>query len=647
MRFINLEIQNFGSIENISLNLDRQGLVLITGNNKDSVKADSNGAGKSLLLEAFCWCLWGKTIRGLKGDEVVNTKVGKDCKVTITLEDAGESYVIVRTRKMSGADKPNDIRVYKSHTLLDDVDFTRHSNTETQELINSIVGMDFVLFCVLMPGAGKRASEMTDKEIKTILESLLRTELLGDAWKIVNQNLKTCQQDIQAVQMRWSTLERTIKELEETLDQYCTKSDAFQAQKESDITELELKLLKVEQERNDCMSKIFSTEDLEEKLQKIKDNLDHWEHLKAEVLAASSKSIKTLQDQKYTLLTEYNKVVGKQEAVKARINGITIISTSHTTCPTCEHDLTPEHIDSVVNILQQEVIDYEVDIKTYEDKIAGLDAHIAEINSVLSIKINSYNNSITLCKEDIKRFERKINENNLLNQRLDLCNRQISDLEEQINKLVESKDPFTELIDGVKVKAFELTSKYAREYKELLRLEHEEQLLMYWLTGFSPKGIRSFMLEHVTPLLNAAAEKYAKLLTDGEMSVTFNTQHTQKSGKVVEKFNIQVDHAYGGDSYAASSAGEKSRANLVIAFALGDLAALRANKTISFRFLDEPFENVDESGTAAIVSLLNDQKERFETVFVITHQDHFKQLFPKKLTVVKKDGFTNLEVVDG
>jgi DNA repair exonuclease SbcCD ATPase subunit len=70
---------------------------------------------------------------------------------------------------------------------------------------------------------------------------------------------------------------------------------------------------------------------------------------------------------------------------------------------------------------------------------------------------------------------------------------------------------------------------------------------------------------------------------------------------------------------------------------------MRASKRISFRFLDEPFESVDESGTDAIMALLNDQKDRFDSVFVITHQDHFKQLFPKKLTVVKQDGMSYLE----
>jgi len=77
--------------------------------------------------------------------------------------------------------------------------------------------------------------------------------------------------------------------------------------------------------------------------------------------------------------------------------------------------------------------------------------------------------------------------------------------------------------------------------------------------------------------------------------------------------------------------------------ALGELASLRAEKTIPFRFLDEPFESIDESGTEAIVTLLNQQKEKYNTVYVITHQDHFKQLFPKRLTMVKQNGISSLE----
>ena len=109
MRFNKIEISNFLSYgENQEIELDRQGLVGIFGNNVDSA-FDSNGSGKSSILEAIVWCLWGETVRGLKGDEVVNTKSGCDCEVVLNLEEGNKSYRIIRYRGKKGVKKNNDL----------------------------------------------------------------------------------------------------------------------------------------------------------------------------------------------------------------------------------------------------------------------------------------------------------------------------------------------------------------------------------------------------------------------------------------------------------------------------------------------------------------------------------------------------------
>src|SRR6185312_9891074 len=47
------------------------GLYFLTGENKQEPKLGSNGAGKSTLLDAIYWCLYGRTLRGLKASDVV------------------------------------------------------------------------------------------------------------------------------------------------------------------------------------------------------------------------------------------------------------------------------------------------------------------------------------------------------------------------------------------------------------------------------------------------------------------------------------------------------------------------------------------------------------------------------------------------
>ena len=101
MKFLELTAENFFRIrEPVHWPLADQGLVLITGDNQDSTRADSNGAGKSTLFEALLWVLWGKTFRGQTADEVVNNTVKKNCKVEILLEEKpGDVRVITRYRK--------------------------------------------------------------------------------------------------------------------------------------------------------------------------------------------------------------------------------------------------------------------------------------------------------------------------------------------------------------------------------------------------------------------------------------------------------------------------------------------------------------------------------------------------------------------
>jgi hypothetical protein len=171
--------------------------------------------------------------------------------------------------------------------------------------------------------------------------------------------------------------------------------------------------------------------------------------------------------------------------------------------------------------------------------------------------------------------------------------------------------------------------------------------LEFWREAFSAQGIRSFILDNVTPVLNERAKYYCDLLTDGEMGIDFSTKTALKDGELREKFSINIHQKHGGTSYLSNSKGERQRANLAVAFALSDLAELHSNKRVDFRFLDEPFEGVDESGTEAIVALLQELQKRYPTVFIVTHQGHFKDVFPVQITMVKEDGVSRLEEQHG
>lgn len=71
------------------------GLYNITGENKDNPRLGRNGIGKSSLLEAAFWCLFGKTTRSLKGTDII-TWGAKSCSVTVNVSINDKIYKIER-----------------------------------------------------------------------------------------------------------------------------------------------------------------------------------------------------------------------------------------------------------------------------------------------------------------------------------------------------------------------------------------------------------------------------------------------------------------------------------------------------------------------------------------------------------------------
>jgi DNA repair exonuclease SbcCD ATPase subunit len=102
MRVKNVNIKNFLSIENIDINLDREGLNLVLGHNADSKQFDSNGSGKSSLFDAIVWCLYGEVLRNVSVDFLVRTGE-KDMGVSVVVdpEDGTPSVIISRSRKLN------------------------------------------------------------------------------------------------------------------------------------------------------------------------------------------------------------------------------------------------------------------------------------------------------------------------------------------------------------------------------------------------------------------------------------------------------------------------------------------------------------------------------------------------------------------
>lgn len=144
IKITKLTLRNFLSVGAVTMavNLDQHGLTLVLGANTDSNGGlTRNGAGKTTILQAISYALYGQPISKIKADNLINNINQKGMIVTIEFERDGKTYKIERGRK------PNILRFFvNSEEIKEDEDISQGENRHTQEMISNAIGMTPTMF---------------------------------------------------------------------------------------------------------------------------------------------------------------------------------------------------------------------------------------------------------------------------------------------------------------------------------------------------------------------------------------------------------------------------------------------------------------------------------------------------------------------
>ena len=134
IRFGQLRASNIGPFESLELDLRDRGLILVLGDNRDTTAADNNGSGKSHLMKAVSWCLWGETPDGDKVDRL--TRNGADrVEVSQEWDDGNGQWRVTRIKRRNAS-----VQLLLER---DDQDVSAPTVAGTQAKIAKLLGMDF------------------------------------------------------------------------------------------------------------------------------------------------------------------------------------------------------------------------------------------------------------------------------------------------------------------------------------------------------------------------------------------------------------------------------------------------------------------------------------------------------------------------
>lgn len=610
MKTTRLVIQNFLSVKDAALNLKDKGLVSIEGENLDKTGSDSNGSGKSSIINAIIWCLYGNYGKDEGADDVVNSTVGKNCMVQLTLEDMTLykecMYRITRYRKHSKHKNKVTVEQMWIPMAQGDVclgwkDITKAGAQAVQQQINDIMGADETVFraaCFWQQENPIDIPAMTDKELKALLERFLPFEELNEAHARVSELVTAKQTDLNKLEIEW---ERTVWS--------------------GDRTKSELKLATA--------------------------NRDSF---KADTFAANH-AIQGLIDGKQRAIEAASVLLIDKGKLEAEILSLTgeIESIGYSDVGMAKYRL-KDALGALAK-LEKELAEPDINCRACgqpKTDIATVEKRIRSNMEITTEEINLCKNELAIAEENKKKKNAitfKLNEkvetfrkHTEAANAIDRLKSEIKLLEGQ--KLSPTSNPHEATVLRLR-SALRATEDALGEIEAQQKtIKDELELLEAAKLTLSPKGVRYHMLEKVAPRLTADTNKYLELLSDGAIRAVWSTVARTSTGEYREKFSIQAQME-GRTKFGLLSGGEKRKVRLACFLALQDLVASRASKNIELFVADEVDHALDTAGLERLMTLLEEKGKTKSTILVISHNE-MREWIPNYSVVTRKDGVSTI-----
>ena len=183
-----------------------------------------------------------------------------------------------------------------------------------------------------------------------------------------------------------------------------------------------------------------------------------------------------------------------------------------------------------------------------------------------------------------------------------------------------------------------------RERRKLIAAQRDEILgqitrLKELQRAFSKDGVPALLIEQALPEIESQANELLERLSNGTMSLKFETQADYKDSKRTDKketLEIKISDSSGAyREYEMYSGGEAFRVNFAIRLALSQVLAHRAGARLQTLVIDEGFGSQDMEGRQRLIEAINQVRGDFEKILVITHLEELKDAFPARIEVEK------------
>ena len=534
----------------------------------------TNGAGKSTMLDALTFVLFNKPFRKINKSQLVNTTNEKDCCVEVEFSVNTRDYLIRR------GIKPNifDIEVNGNplHKEADD----RNNQKLLEQSILKLNYKSFTQIVILGSSSFVPFMQLTGSNRREVIEDLLDIKIFSTMGGFVKDSLRERREQIKSLSFK----KDNIKDKSRMQRDFIEEIEA-QGKNNIDNAKGKIKTLTIE----------------------VDTHLEHNQLKESSIsdLLKEQESV-TGSDEK---LVKLNNLKGKISQKVTTITKEHKFFTDNKVCPTCTQDIEEEfRLNRIADV---------------QDKAKELQTGYNDLVEAIQKEKDRERQFNKLSKE-ISKLNNDISQNNT---RISGCQRQIRDLESEIQRFTEQlanrnieHEKLAELEKGLQDTIEELASK--RE--EITYYDFAYSLL-------KDDGVKTKIIKRYIPFINQQVNRYLQLM---DFYINFTLD---------EEFNETVKSPIHEDfSYSSFSEGEKMRLDLALLFTWREVARAKNSVNTNLLIMDEVFDSsLDGFGTDEFLKIVR-YIIKGANIFIITHKTELIDKFENCIKFDKVKGFSRM-----
>lgn len=453
--FNTIRWKNFLSTGNqfTEIKLDRSPNTLIVG---------ENGGGKSTMLDALCFSLFGKPFRNINKPQLVNSINKKQLLVEVEFQSGRKSYKIVR------GIKPNLFEIYVDGDLINQDAAARDYQKYLEESILKLNYKSFTQIVILGSASFTPFMQLPSGTRREIIEDLLDIQIFTTMNVVLRDKMNELKDRLHDADSKLEVLKQKASIQKEYVD-------TLEANKEKRVDEIISRIEEGELSIASFHGLVTALEDKKLTQEEARTLLGD--------LASKQKKLEQFKTKFSTQLRELQKEVAFYNDTDE--------------CPTCQQGIAHDHKETIVSSRQIKIEELSSGMEKLQEEFAKLEELVAQDNALVE-KIQELNKEILANNNEIIVQQRLVQ---ALNLELNDIQNKTADIDVEKNKL--------------KTYAKEVLS----QNEEKAKLNEEKHYMDAVSTLLKDTGIKTKIIRQYLPVINKLVNKYLQSM---DFFVQFN-----------------------------------------------------------------------------------------------------------------------------